>query len=458
MTDKVVQEYRCTSCGGQMQFDPEAQALVCRDCGEQAEERVGAKKGGDEGECLAMATDGLTCPNCGAQMEKLTGANQTSCEFCGSTFSVFSEGEDCPILGEIPENHRYVIPFAVSEDEYKRKMISNLAAETAMPLDAFDKMAMIRSAEAYYIPHYLCIASYQVNWTASIGYDRIETYTVYENGKAVTRTRIVTDWRPGSGRASGRVGMSCAANAFPDDSLAKAEAANGEKRRKDVSSCSGGRRHVPAAFASSPGTMPQGVKEMDTKYTAGLEMLSCDIPAQNSYDKNFTHDQIRRAIERDAPGDRIRNLRFNGNIVPDYSLIYIPAWVSVYSYKDTVCINFADGTAAEGSHTGTRPVDRKIKRRARKFYIPGILSGILLIIAFIVGMTEADFETMAFIDEALPTLGIVTAALLILGFIGAKIFYGKKTKKLQKAAESYLANPSKLFGRKSAKPDPLRRE
>ena len=56
MSEKAtMQEKRCAGCGGQMQFNPEAQMLMCAACGEADQKSVAAA------EAATNAT--LNCPN-----------------------------------------------------------------------------------------------------------------------------------------------------------------------------------------------------------------------------------------------------------------------------------------------------------------------------------------------------------------------------------------------------------
>jgi len=455
----VVQEHRCGACGEQLHFDPEQQALVCRGCKTEAaaEERIEAD--------AAVPTDGLTCPNCGAELPSSAGvARQTICGFCDSTFTVLQDGEDCPLLGEIPENHKYIIPFSTSREAYQKGMISWLAKEKGTPADAFEQIGMIRGAEGYYIPHYICVASYQVQWSATIGYDRVETYIDYvtttENGrsvtKPVTRTRIVTDWRPHSGTASGRVTNECPATGFLQKMYEKVEKANTKESLAGIRNSSNGRLSPMVAEISPTSARPTGGVPYESKYTAGFQVLPCEIPATSAYDKAFVHKEIAKAIERSAPGDRIRGLRFQGDILPTYALVYLPVWASVYSYQKKICASHADGTRVETQY-GMRPIDKGQKKRARKAFIPFLAMLGLALLLVILGMFNDSILYFITEDEIARTVlgGLVIGTLIAAFVIRARIFR-KSKKALVEQLDTYMANPSKVFGRKSSKEDPIR--
>ena len=451
---EVVQEHKCAGCGEQMQFDPETRGLICRGCGSQAQA---------EEETNTLQTDGLTCPNCGADLTVTPGARQANCEFCGSTFSVLKEDENCEVVGDIPEDHILVVPFGTSREDYQKGMISWLAGEKGTPVDAFEQIGMIHAAEGCYIPHYLCVASYQVNWSASIGYDRIETYVTHmrvtQNGrtvtKPVTRTRVVTDWRPFSSTACGRVTNECPATNFLHNTYKNVTEANTKENLFGIKDSSNGRFNKMSIPLDPATARPLNTEPFDTKYTAGFKVIACDFPATKSYDKNYVNQQIRRAIERSAPGDRIRDLRFNGTIIPDYSLVYVPTWLTVYSYKNKICANHADGVRV-GAQFGTRPIDKDQKRLARRIMIPFFVTAALLVIIVAVGMLmEGRVMPDMFytIQDVFIGLAIFTG---FGGLITRAIVFRKSKGKLMEQLDANLQNPSRIFGRKSSKDDPIK--
>ena len=454
----IVQEHRCTSCGEQLQFDPQLQTLVCRGCKTEA---APGQSGGAE---AAVQTAGLTCPNCGAELPSSDGvARQAICGFCDSTFSVLQDGEDCPLLGEVPENHRYIIPFSENREAYQRGMISWLAGEKGTPVDAFDEIGMIRGGEGYYIPHYICVASYQVQWTASIGYDRVETYVVHVtrtvNGRTETipetRTRIVTDWHPGSGTAAGRVTNECPATNFLEEMYNKVEAANTKESLKGIKDSSNGRFSRTTVTVSPTSARPHAGVPFDSKYTAGFQVLPCEIPATQSYDKNFVHQEIARAIEASAPGDRIRGLQFQGSILPSYALAYVPIWASIYSYRNKLCASHADGTRVE-THFGTRPIDKDQKKRARMAFLPFLISIGLVAIFVILAEFGLDWAAWDMYETVRTIGGGLMFGTLIAGFVIRARIFRKSKQSLAGQVGAYLENPSRLFGRKSSKDDPIR--
>jgi len=369
------------------------------------------------------------------------------------------DGEDCTLTGEIPDDHKYISPFAVTQQEYQRGMISWLVEERLTPVDVFEKIATVRS-EGCYIPYYYCIANYKVNWTASIGYDRVETYVVHIRQKGpdgrmrtvpVTKTRVVTDWRPYSATAAGRVTNLCDASNYIRRLESGTRAANSKELLIGINESSQG------LFDPIGDIQIDRKHQFDAKYTAGFSVLPCDEPAAKVYDKGKINAGIRRDIERSAPGDRIRDLHFHGDIVPDYFMVYLPRWATVYSYGDKVCFNTCDGTDAK-KHFGTRPIDKDKKRRIRKWFNFSLISLAVAVVMVAMLLTgEGNFGD-AFMGALRTLFGVfsgITAVLLVVALIMRAVILNKSKKSRTEQAESYFANPSAIFSRKSAKADPL---
>ncbi|MCL2837957.1 MAG: hypothetical protein FWE04_02670 [Oscillospiraceae bacterium] len=435
MSEKTMQEKRCAGCGGQMQFNPEAQMLLCAACGEADQKSVAAA------EAAINAT--LNCPNCGAELEHITGSRQSKCDSCDSVFNILSEGEDCELTGEIPENHKFIAPFTVSEQQYQKGMISWLANEKFTPADVFEKMAIIRS-EGCYIPHYYCVANYKVNWTASIGYDRIETFVVRTKNGMVTRTRVVTDWFPHSSVASGTVTNLIEATHHMAQSREKSGAANCKDLKRGI-------RESSFGLVDGGNFVEIDRKQsFDPKFTAGFTVLPCDEPSNKAYDKAVIDAGIRSQITAIAPGDRIRNLQYHGDIIPDIFLVYRPNWVTLYTYGDKVCFSACDGTN-DSRHFGTRPVCKDTKKRVRRWFMGFGLAALLAMIMWLLRYFMAGDETI----ELLAMLSLIPAGAVGLTAIivrGVSISRGRKA--LGSQLDRYLGNTSEIFGRRSAKADP----
>jgi len=431
----TMQEKRCTGCGGQLQFNPETQTLMCASCKEIPEKDAAA---------MAAALNAtLDCPNCGAELEAITGSRQSKCGSCDSVFNMLNEKEECKLTGDIPEKNKYIAPFTVSEQDYQKGMISWLANENFTPTDVFEKMAIIRS-EGCYVPFYYCIANFKVKWTASIGYDRIETYTIRTKNGVSTRTRVVTDWFPHSSTAAGKVTNLIEATHRMEKARTNTETANSRAMKKGIRKSSFG-----AVDAGSYVDIDRK-HNFDPKYIAGFTVLSCDEKSSKAYDKAVIDAGIRNHITAIAPGDRIRNISYQGDIVPEIFLVYRPSWVTLYSYGDKICYSTCDGTNAE-RHFGTRPVCKDTKKRVRSWWLGFGLTALIALVLFFMRDTMSG---NAMFGHFLTGSAIVAGGMGLAAAIIHIVSVSKGKKALRGQLDKYLANPSAIFGRRSGKADP----
>lgn len=104
----------------------------------------------------------------------------------------------------------YEIKREYSKEDFLRNVLINLSKDTNSPSNIMDsKFSEVKEFKKEMIN---VTADVDVSYSGSVGYDRKETYTDYESkydkdlGKniqvPVTKTRIVTDWRPHSGNIS----------------------------------------------------------------------------------------------------------------------------------------------------------------------------------------------------------------------------------------------------------------
>jgi hypothetical protein len=194
----------------------------------------------------------------------------------------------------------------------------------------------------------------------------------------------------------------------------------------------------------------EGLPKFDSKYTAGFTMLPCEEPVGKVYDKSIINDKIRANLEADAPGDRVRDVRFSGDIIPTFYMVYRPCWGSVYSYEgkygDKICFASCSGTDAAKQY-GTRPVDKDQKKRISKGFLPFKISLAIFVISIIVWFASGSggfAGVMFWLSTASGIFGAIVRAVII--------HKGKKA--LRASAPPHLENPSTIFSRRSAKADP----
>ena len=166
---------------------------------------------------MAIGMKPLICPQCGSVETKPSLGNSWTCRCCGTSFiaqphvetqNVYNEtnyhfsGEDSsdePLSNIVGRFHT-----KYDKTEFIRQAWIDLARQDA-PFEVFQT----DFSEVGLVEHQVVVdyAAVTVNYQASIGYDRTETYVekerYYEDGKEryrdVTKTRTVIDWHPTQG-------------------------------------------------------------------------------------------------------------------------------------------------------------------------------------------------------------------------------------------------------------------
>jgi DNA-directed RNA polymerase subunit RPC12/RpoP len=198
----VTLQFECKNCGAYLEFDPKRQALKCDYCG--SEEIIEVKyEPAKEYDFYSAPTsfgygarlDTVQCDNCGATISASPGLT-VNCAFCGSQY-----------IKKIPEHKDIIrpetlIPFRVDKGGAQNLFYNWLGKGFFRPsnLKKIGKLDVLRGV---YIPFWTYDCNTHSNWTAESGYYyyETETYSTYENGRRVTKTRQVrkTRWVPSSG-------------------------------------------------------------------------------------------------------------------------------------------------------------------------------------------------------------------------------------------------------------------
>jgi uncharacterized Zn finger protein (UPF0148 family) len=435
MSKTVLKSTHCPNCGGQMKFDPKTQQTVCSVCSSAMEDP-------------REKQEELSCPNCGAVLAIIQGTSQAECKSCDSVFSILQD-DDSGDQNEIPENHKFIDPFNIPQDEYQKGMLSWLANTKGVPTDIFDKIAIIAS-EGSYIPYYYCTVDYKIQWSASIGHYKEE---ITSEGK-----RTVMDWSPYSSSLTGRVNLVCEASDYLKNAAHKIMKAN---KKKDIEKIVGSfdSFYIDENFENCLyGNTSTKIEKLDGKYTAGFKLIPVEAPVSKVYDKTKINDQIYDRIKNEAPGDEIKNISFHGDMNNKYYVIHRPYWITKYSYQDTVYLNICDGNNV-ASHVGNTPIDQNQKRKFKKMFLPFKISlGVMIIFGIIAGILGASAEGADLSQSftALSVFSLFVAGIFgIIGLIRRSRALNKSKNIVVKQASDYLNNPKIIFDRKSAITDPV---
>ena len=309
-------QFPCSNCGANLVFQPGTDHLVCPYCGTDNpipvsdapvieldfESHVGQLEQSESTHIVLT----VRCTNCGAESDFTHDVTAGKCPFCGTG-----------IVAQAA-SHRQIkpaslLPFVVtrkqSEDLFKRWLHSLWFAPNDLK-----KLAERESGiQGVYIPAWTYDSHTRSDYVGERGDDywTTESYTSYENGKPVRRTRQVrrTRWR----RASGHVRVNF------DDVLVLAS------------------QSLPAAHAQAlePWDLKNVVPYQD-HYLSGFIAESYQVNLEQGFGiaKQIMAGDIELTIRRDIGGDhqRIHDVR-TGYFDVTFKHTLLPLWISAYRYR-----------------------------------------------------------------------------------------------------------------------------
>ena len=316
MTETVaLSKFACPACGGEANWNPGKQKLVCPFCGTESPAKLdsegaivehdlaAALRGiGDDRRGWQAETRQVKCQSCNA-ISVLNPARQAqNCDFCGSA-QLVPYAETKPAFR--PES---VLPFTVSEPD-ARSRIRAWYGKLWLAPNALKKMALTDTVRGVYLPYWTFDARVEAAWTAEAGHYYYTTETYTESGRTQTRQVRQVRWEPAAGRVQH----------FFDDDL------------------------VCASVGVHPGLLrgvepfPTGdLKPYDAGYVAGwvVERYQIDLIAATERARAAMNAKLQGMCAQQVPGDTFRNLQ----IQPRYSdqtfkHVLAPVWLLSYNYR-----------------------------------------------------------------------------------------------------------------------------
>ncbi len=248
------------------------------------------------------------CPTCGASVEADATVLSTKCAFCDSPL-VDSDHASEPVDA--------VASFSVPKERAVSLLKGFLQSQRMAP-KSIRKAAEPDEIDAVLVPFYAYDAMARSQYSAQVGvnWTRTETYVAYEDGKAVTKTRQVTEteWFPLSGTH--------------------------KREWKDhlVSASKG----LPEAEANELEPFDLGrAKPFAPELTAGLIAEHPTIAHQQAHDvaSNELAALEKRAIANNLlPGDKYQSLQSSTSVdVEAVRLVLLPVWIAaVQGPKGTI--------------------------------------------------------------------------------------------------------------------------
>jgi hypothetical protein len=323
-------KFQCPACGGEAQWNPAKQALICSYCGTESPAQLNTSGEGtvivehdlvaalraipDTARGWQAEKTSVRCQSCHAISVFDATKISRNCEFCGSTALVpYEQVKDA----FRPES---LLPLKVSEAQ-ARDLIRAWYGRQWLAPNAFAKSAMTDTVKGVYLPYWTFDAKAFVHWTADSG----RYYYVRENNRRVRKI----DWSRVSGELS---------HTFDDDLVA-------------------GSRGVHARLLKAVEPFPTTtLVPYDPGYLSGwtVERYQIDLVAASTRSRNQMEAALRDMCARQVPGDTHRNLQVASTFSDQtFKHILAPIWLLTYVYRGKSYQAVANGVT--GAVAGERP-------------------------------------------------------------------------------------------------------
>ncbi len=319
-------QFDCDGCGAHLEFDADEQAMKCPYCGtmvrvervkdpivEHRLDEVPSRTGWER-----KATT-IKCESCGATT--VLGVELADeCAFC-----------DSPMIKRLPQHEDIItpenlVPFRIDHDEARTLYFHWIGRGFFRPGN-LKKVARLDKLKGIYTPFWTYDCHTYSEWTATSGdyYYETESYTTWENGERVSKTRRVRKvrWYPSSGSRKG----------FYDDQL--------------IVASKGIDYHL--MFEIYPFHL-DGLVTYKPEYLSGWLAEEYSIGVRQGWyiaKDNVKKDEYKRC-GNDVPGDTYRNLNVNTKFSDiTYKHILLPIWTASYIYKGKLYHFLINGQTGE---------------------------------------------------------------------------------------------------------------
>jgi predicted RNA-binding Zn-ribbon protein involved in translation (DUF1610 family) len=330
------QEYPCGQCGATLAYTPGMSALHCEYCGHDTpieQELVAIEEIDYHAMIIALESESSTfevhtvkCTSCGAQSTYDDNIVSDLCPFCGT--AIVTSGQSQKII-----QPKSVLPFYIKRSEAILGFRLWIKSLWFAPSELKKKRNADERLQGIYIPHWTYDTDTVTHYTGQRGehYWVTESYTSFENGKSVRKTRQVrkTRWWPASG----------VVNDHFNDVLVRASQSLPNKQADNLE--------------------PWKLHELvpyNNDYLSGFKAETYQIGLEPGFEiaKTIMSGTIDSTICRDIGGDeqRIDSKTTNYNDIT-FKHILLPVWISSYTYKKKVYRFLVN--AQTGEVQGERP-------------------------------------------------------------------------------------------------------
>lgn len=328
--------FPCTQCAASLEYAPGTEVLRCTHCG--YENQVSASNEPILEQDFKETLRNLECS--AANTERIA----IRCKSCGATYSLGAADHagDCPFCGTpaVADTAQYrallpqaLLPFKIRQDQARASFRQWLGGLWFAP----NKLKAYARNDAHlhgiYVPYWTYDADTKTNYQGERGdnYQVQESYQTTENGRRVTRTRMVTKirWR----RVSGRV------QRFFDDVLVLAS------------------KSLPRSITEQlePWDLVK-LTPYQEAYLSGFrsEMYQVDLAQGFDYAREIMAARIQQDIRRDIGGDHQRIHSVDTHYADiRFKHILLPIWLSAFRFRDKTYRFVVNGRTGEVQ--GERP-------------------------------------------------------------------------------------------------------
>jgi len=310
----AIAKFACPACGGEANWNPAQQKLVCPFCGTQSPAKLDATGAIVEHD-LVQALRGITADARGWQIERREVKCQScqaisvfdprrqaqNCEFCGSA-QLVPYAEAKPALR--PES---ILPFVINEAS-ARDRIRQWYGKLWLAPNALKKRALTDTVKGIYLPYWTFDARVDAEWTAEAGHYYYTTETYTQNGQTQTRQVRHVRWEPASGQVSH----------FFDDDLV----------------CASVGVHPRLLRGIEPFPTPS-LKPYAAAYVAGwvVERYQLDLVGAAQRARAAIDAKVQAMCAAQIGGDTYRNLNVHATYSGrTFKHILAPVWLMSYKY------------------------------------------------------------------------------------------------------------------------------
>ena len=166
----MTQELTCTACGGELEWSPARQGVVCSHCAApsemarpsagEVERRAVTVEALTQGRAYGVETSAFQCGRCGATIDLAPHIALTQCAFCGSDQLRDYSDED-------PMKPDGIVPFRLDREAVEDRMREWAGDDPQTPGDVAEQLELT-SAQGVYLPAWIFRARANGAWECTV--------------------------------------------------------------------------------------------------------------------------------------------------------------------------------------------------------------------------------------------------------------------------------------------------